>query len=147
MLLIKKLGTFQRFGICFRVPYSNSNGSGCNATRQRPTGPTHKNPIWRPETGSSYISASNQDFFEFQRLGICFSTWTFSGHVRYIVRQRPTPENPIRRPKTDSFRIFRRHIGFFWCRALLYGIADVFAGMAVHVNIILLFGIAQISWL
>ncbi len=45
--------------------------------------------------------------------------------------------------KTDYFRIFRRHIGFFCCRALLCGIADVFAGMAVHVNIMLLFGIAK----
>ena len=84
-------------------------------------------------------------FLKFQRLGIFFAHGHSNGHVRYIVRQRPTPENPIWRPKTDSFRIFRRHIGFFWCRALLYGIADVFAGMAAHVNIIIPFGIAQIS--
>ena len=77
MLLIKKLGTFQRFGICFRVPYSNSNGSGCNATRQRPTGPTPKNPIWRPETGSSYISASNQDIFKISKARYIFRTWPF----------------------------------------------------------------------
>ena len=93
MLLIKKLGTFQRFGICFRVPYSNSNGSGCNATRQRPTGPTHKNPIWRPETGSSYISASNQDVFKISKARYMFS------HMAIPVDMCATSSDNVRHQK------------------------------------------------
>jgi len=46
----------------------------------------------------------------------------------------PTSENPVGMLKTDYFRILRRHIGFFWGRTLLYGVADVFDG-----SIILLF--------
>jgi len=44
--------------------------------------------------------------------------------------------------KTDYFVFFAAILDFL-VSALLYGIADVFAGMAMHVNITLLFGIAK----
>ncbi len=70
MLLIKILETLQRLGIF--LGYINSNGSSNNATRQCQT-PKIQNPIWRPETGSSYISASNQDFLKISKARYMFS--------------------------------------------------------------------------